>query len=285
MCLAPPAAITMFKLTHRNRPSIRETSASIASSRRDSCFSCAIPRATAACRRSRRCPVWRMADAARVAGLNDTHGAAIGHTFTISPTMVNDVRVGFSRQTYSSGVPAYGLHAPTRGSCRCPGITYNPKTAGLTLFQISGVQRIGLPGFFPVYGANMELQYGDTLSMVRGRHSIKTGAQFHRSYFAILQDGDPNGRFRFNGAFTSDFPGDGNGSACGRRACSVSPRKETSPTPSRCITARIPTADSCRMTSRFRPGSPSMQASATTTSRPSTNQTTSRAISTTQRRS
>jgi len=145
-------------------------------------------------------------------GLNDTHGAAIGHTITISPTKVNDVRIGFSRQTYSSGVPAYGLQAPT-SEYTVPGVTYNPKTAGLTLFQISGVQRIGLPGFFPVYGANMELQYGDTLSMIRGRHSIKAGAQFHRSFFAILQDGDPNGRFRFNGAFTSDFPGDGNGSA------------------------------------------------------------------------
>ena len=139
-------------------------------------------------------------------GHTETHGAAIGHTFTISSTKVNDVRVGFSRQTYSAGVPPSGLHAPP-ADLTVPGVPINPKTIGPTLFQINGVQRIGQPGFFPVYGANMELQYGDTLSMVRGRHSIKMGAQFHRSFFAILQDGDPNGRFRFNGAFTSDFPG------------------------------------------------------------------------------
>jgi hypothetical protein len=140
-----------------------------------------------------------------------THGASIGHTYTISPTKVNDVRVGFSRETYSAGVPAYGLHSPT-ADLTVPGVPNNPKTAGLTLFQITGLQRIGLPGFFPVDGANMEIQYGDTLSMVRGRHSIKTGVQLHRSFFAIMQDGDPNGRFRFTGAFTESAPSATDGS-------------------------------------------------------------------------
>ncbi|HEY1902757.1 MAG TPA: TonB-dependent receptor [Terracidiphilus sp.] len=145
---------------------------------------------------------------------DETHGLAIGHTYTISPTKVNDVRIGFSRDTYSSGVPPYGLNVPT-ADYALPGIPYNPKTAGLTLFQITGLTRIGQPGFFPVDGANMEIQYGDTLSMVHGRHSIKTGFQFHRSFFAILQDGDPNGRYRFIGAFTESAPSatDGSGNA------------------------------------------------------------------------
>ena len=141
----------------------------------------------------------------------ETHGAAIGHTYTISPMMVNDARAGFSRETYSNGVPPYGLSIPRSGLV-VPGIPYNPKTAGATLFQITGLQRIGLPGFYPVDGANMEVQYGDTLSMVRGKHSIKTGFQFHRSSFAILQDGDPNGRFRFTGAFTESTPSATDGS-------------------------------------------------------------------------
>lgn len=142
---------------------------------------------------------------------DETHGLAIGHTYTISPTMVNDVRIGFNRETYTSGLPAYGLHSPPT-DLTVPGIPYNPKTAGLTLFQITGLARIGLPGFFPVDGASMEIQYGDTLSMVRGRHSIKAGFQFHRSFFAIMQDGDPNGRFRFTGAFTQSTPSATDGS-------------------------------------------------------------------------
>ncbi len=32
---------------------------------------------------------------------DQTHGLALGHTYTFSPTMVNDARVGFSRETYA----------------------------------------------------------------------------------------------------------------------------------------------------------------------------------------
>jgi hypothetical protein len=157
-------------------------------------------------------PLPGLADGGRGQGLGQDHrhGAAVGHTYTISPTMVNDARAGFSRQTYQSSIPPYGLnYAPAQ--YQIPGVPNNPKNNGLTLFQITGLQRIGMPGFDPVIGANMEVQYGDTLSLVRGRHTIKTGFQFHRSFFAIFQDGDPNGRFRFIGAFTADVPNSGDG--------------------------------------------------------------------------
>ena len=158
-------------------------------------------------------PLPGLADGSRAGqGLDtdQTHGLALGHTYTFSPTMVNDARVGFGRETYQNGVPFYGLKYPS-ADLLVPGVPNDPRVNGLPLYQITGYARIGMPGFYPVDSVSMEIQYGDTLSIIRGRHTIKTGVQFHRSFFSILQQADPRGRFRMTGAFTADSPSSGDG--------------------------------------------------------------------------
>jgi hypothetical protein len=44
-----------------------------------------------------------------------TRGAVLAHTFTISPSMVNEVRIGFNRNHYRDNIPAYGQNYPTSG--------------------------------------------------------------------------------------------------------------------------------------------------------------------------
>jgi hypothetical protein len=140
-----------------------------------------------------------------------THGAAVGHTYTINPKTVNDARGGFSRETYINGLPPYGLHYPS-ANYQVPGVPNDPKVNGLTLFQMDGFTPVGSPGYQPTYSVSMEVQYGDTISLVRGRHSIKTGFQFHRSFYQILQQGDPDGHFHFTGQFTESTPSATDGS-------------------------------------------------------------------------
>jgi outer membrane receptor protein involved in Fe transport len=143
---------------------------------------------------------------------DSTRGLAVGHTWAIRPTMVNDLRVGFNRDHYANGVPAYGLNYPP-ADLTVPGVPNDPALNGITLFQISGgFRRLGTPGFAPTVSTSQEIQYGDTLSFIHGRHSLKMGAQFHRSEFNLLQLGSPRGRFRFTGQFTdsADDP-DGGG--------------------------------------------------------------------------
>jgi outer membrane receptor protein involved in Fe transport len=144
---------------------------------------------------------------------DSTRGLAVGHTWAIRPNMVNDARVGFNRDHYTNGIPAYGLHVPPP-DLRVPGVPDDPAFNGTTLFQISGgFRRLGFPGFAPTVSASQEIQYGDTLSIVHGRHSLKFGVQFHRSQFDLQQLGSPRGRMRFTGQFTSsadDPDGGGN---------------------------------------------------------------------------
>ena len=140
---------------------------------------------------------------------DDTRGIAIGHTWAISSTMVNDARAGLTWDHYANGVPHEGLNFPP-ADLYVPGVPNDPSLNGITLIQpTGGFRRLGTPGFDPTLGRNYEIQYGDTLSLTRGKHSLKVGAQFRRSAFNLLQLGSPRGRIRFDGQFTSADGGSG----------------------------------------------------------------------------
>jgi hypothetical protein len=146
--------------------------------------------------------------------LDDTRGAVIGYTFTISPTMVNEVRVGFNREHYVDNTPAYGQKYPAPGLA-VPGVPDNATVNGLTLFQISAYHTLGEPGYTPTTSTSQEFQYGDTLSIVHGKHSLKIGPELRRSQFNLFQIGQPRGAFSFTGEFTADSPSSGDGSGNG----------------------------------------------------------------------
>ena len=76
--------------------------------------------------------------------------------------------------------------------------------AGITVFDPAGYSHVGDPEFIPTYTLTQELQISDTLSLVRGRHSMKTGFQLRKSYFDLFQIPQPRGKFSFSGEFTQD---------------------------------------------------------------------------------
>jgi TonB dependent receptor len=146
--------------------------------------------------------------------IEDTRGAVIGHTLTISPSIVNEIRIGFNREHYVDNTPAYGQKYPPAGLA-VPGVPDNATINGLSLFSISGYHTLGEPGYTPTTSTSQEFQYGDTLSIVRGRHSLKMGPQIRFSQFNLFQIGQPRGQFSFTGEFTADSPSSGDGSGNG----------------------------------------------------------------------
>ncbi|HLM98543.1 MAG TPA: TonB-dependent receptor [Bryobacteraceae bacterium] len=146
--------------------------------------------------------------------LDDTRGAAVGYTFTISPSMVNEYRMGFNRAHYIDNKPSYGQNYPPAGLA-VPGVPNNATINGLTLFGPSGFHRLGEPGYTPTTSTSQEFQYGDTLSIVHGKHSIKVGAELRWSQFNLFQIGQPRGSFSFSGQFTADSPSSGDGTGNG----------------------------------------------------------------------
>ncbi len=146
--------------------------------------------------------------------LDGTRGAAIGHTFTLSPTMVNELRLGFNREHYVDNTPAYGQKYPPAGLA-VPGVPNNSTVNGLTLFQPNGYRRLGEPGYTPTTSTSQEVQFDDTLSIVHGKHSLKMGPQVRLSQFNLFQIGQPRGSFSFSGQFTADSASSGDGSGNG----------------------------------------------------------------------
>lgn len=132
-----------------------------------------------------------------------TWGGALGFTHIFSSSTVNELRVGFNRVKGADGTTAGGQKAPPP-ELTVPGVVNDPAVAGITVFDPAGYSHVGDPEFIPTYTLTQELQISDTLSLVRGRHSMKTGFQLRKSYFDLFQIPQPRGKFSFSGEFTQD---------------------------------------------------------------------------------
>ncbi len=113
------------------------------------------------------------------------------HDWTLSPTVLNQARFGYTRRE-SNGV------GPANNGLTVPGIPPNSFASALPTFSVSGYQQIG-----PRAGADSKFttrvtEYLDTLSMVRGKHSLKFGADIRREALDVLQPANPAGAYTFN---------------------------------------------------------------------------------------
>jgi hypothetical protein len=133
----------------------------------------------------------------------DTWGAVLGYTHVLSKSTVNELRVGFNRVKSDVGIAPGGQQLPPP-ELLVPGVAQDPLIDGITVFDPAGYSRVGDPEFIPTYTLTKELQFSDTLSLVRGRHSLKAGLQARRSAFDLFQVPDPRGKFSFSGEFTQD---------------------------------------------------------------------------------
>lgn len=144
----------------------------------------------------------------------NSEGFVLGLTDTVSPNLVNALRVGFNRVHYISNVPAYGQHYPPAG-LQTPGVPNNPLINGLTWFAPSGYRGLGEPLFTPTRSTSQDIQLNDTLNWIHGKHLIKAGPQVRFDQFNLLQIGQPRGNLSFSGQFTSDSGAGGDASGNG----------------------------------------------------------------------
>jgi hypothetical protein len=143
-------------------------------------------------------------------GKTDDLTAQVSHVYTISPTALNEFRVGASREldkykppslnkgdpTTLGLEPAYGTNAPANVF---PHITID-QGAG------EGASALGAGGG----NGNIDATLGegiytvsDVLTLIRGKHTIKVGGEFDKSYQNYTSWGDIDaGHFEFNGSVT-----------------------------------------------------------------------------------
>ena len=131
----------------------------------------------------------------------DSYAAAIGWTRIITPSLVNDLRLGFVRNTAGDVQLSFGL-APA--GQYVPGIPFNPATGGgLPAITFSNYTFLGSPDVLPKQQNPQQYQYVDTLSLIKGRHAFKVGVDVRAPMRNIFQDeADVHGNLQFTGIFT-----------------------------------------------------------------------------------
>src|SRR5258708_6500276 len=152
-------------------------------------------------------------------GHTDNLTGQLSHVFTISSTVINEFRVGASRELdkykppslgkndpATLGLePAYGTDAPANVF---PHVTIDSGTGTGPMALGAGEYNRGLPG--PGGNGNIDAvlgegvyNVGDVLTLVRGKHTLKVGGEFDKYYQNYTSWGDiTSGHFEFNGAVT-----------------------------------------------------------------------------------
>lgn len=146
-------------------------------------------------------------------GTRPLHAVAsvFGWTQTVSPTMVNSLRLGFNRVHYIANLPSYGQVYPP-ASLAIPGQPNDPSINGLATFAPSGYRRVGEPLYTPTKSVSQQFILNDTFSWIHGKQTIKMGPQIVYDQFNLLQIGQPRGYMGFSGQFTAVDPGQQAGS-------------------------------------------------------------------------
>jgi Carboxypeptidase regulatory-like domain len=139
-----------------------------------------------------------------LSGISATRGQniALGYTAVVSPTMVNELRIGFTRKgqhilntsngedlSNQFGLPGFNL-----------GTYY---TAGLANITGAGIGTIGSSPYSPDHIFDNVFDYSDNVTMTRGRQTLKAGVLFVRRQDNHFEANYPAGDISFAAATTS----------------------------------------------------------------------------------
>src|SRR5262249_48317780 len=140
---------------------------------------------------------------------SDLWNFAISYNWIIRPTLINEFRTGYSRANFTFTFPQAAQGDSIVSSLGITGLPGTPKNGlgGGPVFYIGdflGGQTN--PYGHPRINKNGVLEFGDSLSWVKGRHNIKFGGEFRRLNYQdniTFNLGDEYGDYIFTGDFTS----------------------------------------------------------------------------------
>ncbi len=124
---------------------------------------------------------------------------------TFSNSVVNELRIGETRRTV--GREAAELAGTASTSLGLPGIPSNARFPNtLPTFLIAGYQQLGSPANTASDFGTSVTQVADSLTWLKGRHTLKMGADVRWERLNVVQPPSPTGSFTFSNLFT-DLPG------------------------------------------------------------------------------
>ncbi len=140
---------------------------------------------------------------------NWPNGAAIGLTTTLSPTMTNEFRGGYVRDQYGYTPPFNSVNWCTQFgivNCYTSGVQGGIALIGAYASQLEYTGDFGIY-LIPQTGFN----YNDTLTWIRGRHTVRFGADILRRQLNLYRPLAGKGYFQLAGNGSSPCCGPGQG--------------------------------------------------------------------------
>jgi Carboxypeptidase regulatory-like domain len=151
-------------------------------------------------------PLWGGSDCCPSASNSRAQHFGLGFTHTFSPQLLNDLHGGYFRYAVNAlpfnfgnsiGTDQLGIPNANR--------TTDPNSTGLTNIDIAGFTPLGDSLYLPEHAFENIYQIADTLTWIRGRHSLKFGVDFRRQQRNFYQVTAPRGFFDFGGVYTNDL--------------------------------------------------------------------------------
>ena len=135
-------------------------------------------------------------------GINNTligRNGVIGNTFLITPNIVNEFRIGYNQYyNFENGVgyqPGTNF-ASQEGLKFVTGLT-DPTQYGRSSITITGFNSTIFDNVTNQGGNENIISLGDSISFVKGRHTLKGGFQFQNRRVILLADNNAQGAFTF----------------------------------------------------------------------------------------
>lgn len=145
-------------------------------------------------------------------GLGDFHDfvqlVTVGHTLTLSPTLVVDGYVGFTRMSEYGQTPDFGKNIGL-DVLGLPG-TNNPsdlRDSGVPFFSVAGYADLGNPeGWNPAYRNDWSFVSNHNVRWSHGKHQVSAGTDIvhhHLNHWQPELGSGPRGEFDFGGSVTA----------------------------------------------------------------------------------
>src|SRR5207237_458913 len=151
-------------------------------------------------------------DCACDGGLGNFHSlvqlVTVGHTLTLSPTLVVDGNVGYTRMSEYGQTPDFGTNIGL-DVLGIPG-TNNPpdlRSSGMPFFSINGYADMGNPeGWNPAYRNDWSFTSSHNVRWSHGKHQVSAGTDIihhHLNHWQPELGSGPRGELDFNGGTTA----------------------------------------------------------------------------------
>lgn len=144
---------------------------------------------------------------------NNGYSAAASEIHTFSPTLVNELRLGYNR-LHSSRFQ-FNFNQNVSATVGFPGVPYAAGTdnGGLPQLTFTDMSTLGSPTYLPSNEIQNTYTASDTFTWIAGKHTLKFGGEIRPEEFTIYQPADPRGSLAFAPQFTDNAadPGTGGG--------------------------------------------------------------------------